>query len=81
MGHIDTCLDNLRRLIRAGDMNGLQMVKKAIEEYWAGTPVRARKSGLIYIQHILYDEHHAASPNSREFAAFVDAYIERKLST
>ena len=81
MGHIDTCLDSLRRLIRAGDMNGLQMAEKAIEKYWAATPVRARKSGLIYIRHILHDEHHAASPNSREFAAFVDAYIERKLST
>jgi len=62
-------------------MNGLQMAEKAIEKYWAATPVRARKSGLIYIRHILHDEHHAASPNSREFAAFVDAYIERKLST
>ena len=35
MGHIDTCLDSLRRLIRAGDMNGLQMAEKAIEEYRA----------------------------------------------
>jgi len=56
------------------------MAEKAIEEYWATTPVRARKSGLIYIQQILHDGN-PASPNSREFAAFVDAYIERKLST
>jgi hypothetical protein len=81
MGHIDTCLDSLRRLIKAGDMNGPQMAEKAIDEYWAATPVKARKSGLIYIQQILHNGYHAASPNSREFAAFVDAYIERKLST
>ena len=80
MGHIDSFLHNLRRLIGKGDLNSLQMAEKTIEEYWSATPVRARKSGLIYIQQILHEEHSAAGSNSREFAALVDAYIEIKLA-
>jgi hypothetical protein len=50
MGHIDSCLGALRRLIANGDMSGIPLVKAAIEEYWAATPAKARKSGLLYIQ-------------------------------
>jgi ElaB/YqjD/DUF883 family membrane-anchored ribosome-binding protein len=81
MGHIDDCLDALRRLIATGDMNSLPLAETAIEEYWAATPLRARKSGLLYIQQILHDRRDAASPRSREFASATDAYIERKLAT
>jgi hypothetical protein len=81
MGHIDNCLDMLRRLIAAADTNGIQMAEDAIEKYWAATPIRARKSGLLYIQQILHDQRDAASPNSRDFAVTVDAYIEKKLIT
>ena len=81
MGHIDSCLDTLRRLITAGDMNGLPLAETAIEEYWAATPPRARKSGLLYIQQILHDRRDAAGRPCRDFADTVDAYIERKLAT
>lgn len=81
MGYIDTCLDTLRDLISAGNLNDMKLAEDAIEEYWAATPVRARKSGLLYIQQIIHGEIRAARPNSREFAAFVDAYIEKKLTT
>jgi hypothetical protein len=81
MGYIDICLDKLRHLISVGNTNDLRMAQDAIEEYWAATPIRARKSGLLYIQQILHDELGAADPNGHEFAAFVDAYIEKKLTT
>lgn len=81
MGHIDSCLETLRRLITAGDLNGIPLGLTAIEEYWVATPTRARKTGLLYIQQILHDQPNAASPNSREFAATVDAFIEKKLAT
>jgi hypothetical protein len=81
MSHIDNCLNTLRRLITVGDMNGIQMAENAIEEYWAATPLRARKSGLLYVQQILHGQRDAASPNSRDFAVTVDAYIEKKLVT
>jgi hypothetical protein len=81
MGRIDDCLNILRRLIVAGDTNGIQMAENAIEEYWAATPIRARKSGLLYIQQILRDQRDAFSPNSRDFAVTIDAYIEKKLVT
>jgi hypothetical protein len=80
MGHIDSCLGTLRHLITAGS-NGIRLAITAIEEYWAATPTRARKTGLLYIQQILHDQLNEAGSNSREFAASVDAYIEKKLAT
>ena len=81
MGHVDTCLGTLRRLIAAGDMNGVPLAEAAIEEYWAATPAKARKSGLLYIQQILHDRRDALSPQSSDFAGAVDAHIEKKLVT
>jgi hypothetical protein len=62
-----------------GDMSGIPLVEAAIEEYWAATPAKARKSGLVYIQQILHDQR-ALGPHSRDFAVTVDAYIEKKLT-
>ena len=81
MTQIETCLGNLRRLIAAGDVNGIPMVEAAIEEYWAATPAKARRSGLLYIQQILHDQRDALSPQSKDFAVAVDACIETKLVT
>jgi hypothetical protein len=71
----------LRLLIGAGDMNGIPLAEAAIEEYWAATPIKARKSGLLYIQQILHDRRDALSAQSKDFAVTVDAYIEKKLAT
>jgi hypothetical protein len=81
MGHIDSCLGALRRLIDNGDMSGIPPAEAAIEQYWAATPAKARKSGLLYIQQILHDQRGALSPQSRDFAVIVDAFIEKKLAT
>ena len=81
MGHIDICLEGLCRLIKTGDRNSLQMAENAIEEYWAATPANARKSGLLYIQQILQDQRDALGPQSRDFAALLDTYFEKKLSS
>ena len=56
---IDPCLDTLRRLIAAGDTKGIPLAQRAIAEYWEGTPPRARKSGLLYMQHILHERRDA----------------------
>jgi hypothetical protein len=81
MTQIETCLGNLRRLITAGDVNGIPMVEAAIEEYWAATPAKARRSGLLYIQQVLHGQRDALSPQSKDFAVAVDACIEKKLVT
>lgn len=81
MGHIDTCLGTLRRLIADGDMNGIPLAEAAIKEYWAATPTKARKSGSLYMQQILHDRRDALSPQSKDFAVIVDDYIEKKLTT
>jgi hypothetical protein len=81
MVNIDNCLNTLRRLVAAGDMNGLPLAERAIEEYWAATPLRARKSGLLYIQQILHDQRDSISRASRDVEDALDAYIERKLAT
>ncbi|MGO9359268.1 MAG: hypothetical protein ACLP1D_16650 [Xanthobacteraceae bacterium] len=79
MGHIDTCLGTLRRLIAEGDTNGIQLAEAAIDEYWAAIPPQAKKSGLHYIQQILIDQYQTDSPKSRDFADSIDAYIQKKL--
>ena len=66
MGHVDTCLETLRRLIAAGDMNGIPLAEAAIEEYWAATPVKARKSGLLYIQQILHERSARHSQSAKQ---------------
>jgi hypothetical protein len=81
MGHVDTCLGTLGRLIAAGDTNGIPLAEAAIEEYWDATPAKARRSGLLYMQQILHDRRDALSPQSRDFAIIVDAYIEQKLAS
>ena len=80
MGQVDDCLDALRRLIAAADPKGLPLAGEAIEKYWAATPVRARKSGLLYIQQILHSHRDSLGADSRAFADTVDAYIEKKLA-
>jgi hypothetical protein len=70
----------LRRLIAAGDTNGIPLAQAAIEEYWGATPAKARKSGLLYMQQIFHDRRDALGPQSRDFAITVDAYIEQKLA-
>jgi hypothetical protein len=81
MGHVNTCLGTLRRLIAAGDTNGIPLAKAAIEEYWDVIPAKARKSGLLYMQQILHDRRDTLGPESRDFATTVDAYIEQKLAS
>jgi hypothetical protein len=70
----------LRRLIAVGDANGIPLVERAIAEYWEGTPPRARKSGLLYMQQSLHAHRDALSRESRDFADTVDAYIEKMLA-
>jgi hypothetical protein len=77
---IDPCLDVLRRVIVAGDKNGIPLAERAITEYWEWTPPRARRSGLLYIQQILHEHRDTLSRESRDFADTVDAYIERMLA-
>ena len=80
MGHIDTCLDSLRRLIAAGDTNGILLAEKAIDEYLAATPVPARESGLRYVQQIVVSIRDAARGDKHSFADLVNDYIEKKLA-
>ena len=76
---VDPYIDALRRLIASGDPNGLLLAERTIEEYWEGTPPRARKSGLLYIQQILHVHRDTLGRESRSIADMIDAYIEKKL--
>ena len=50
MPNLDTCVEILRRLIAKGDMNGLPLAERAINEYWEIALEKARKSGLRLVQ-------------------------------
>lgn len=79
MPHLDTCLGILRRLIAKGDVNGIPLAERAINEYWDVTPEKARKSGLRLIQQDVLDQRNAVLGNQRNFAEAVNDYIEKKL--
>jgi hypothetical protein len=81
MGHIDTCLGILRRLIAKGDANCTCSAERAINEYLAVTPVQAQKSGLRYLQKDVLDQRNAVLGDQRNFADAVNGYIEKKLET
>ena len=78
MGHIDTCLGILRRLIAKGD--GIPLAERAINEYWDAAPTAARKSGLRFLQQDVLDQRNAVLGAQRNFADAVSAYIEKKLA-
>jgi hypothetical protein len=46
MPYLNDCKEILRRLIAKGDINGIRLAERAINEYLAATPANARKSGL-----------------------------------
>jgi hypothetical protein len=81
MGHIDACLGILRRLIAKGDLNGIPLAERAINEYWDATRAEARKSGLRYLQQDVIATRNAVTGDHRNFADTVNAYIEKKLAT
>ena len=80
MGHIDTCLGILRRLIAKGDINGVPLAERAINEYWDAAPIQARESGLRFLQQDVLDQRNAVLGDQRNFADVVNAYIEKKLA-
>ena len=80
MPHFDTCLGILRRLIAKGDLNGVPLAERAINEYLEVTPLGARKSGLRLIQQDVLAQQNAVVGVQRSFAETVNAYIEKKLA-
>ena len=72
MSHLDTCLGILRRLIAKGDLNGIPLAERAINEYWDVTLEKGRKSGLRLIQLDVLDQRNAVLGAQRNFAQAVN---------
>jgi hypothetical protein len=79
MPHLRTCLEILRRLIAKGDLNGVPLAERAIDEYLKATPVPAHKSGLRLLQQDVLILRDAVVGDPRSFADTVNAFIEKKL--
>lgn len=79
MGHMDICLGILRRLIAKGDLNGLPLAERAINEYWDATLEKGRKSGLRLIQMDVLEQRNAVVGAQHHFSQAVNDYIEKKL--
>ena len=69
----------LRRLIAKGDMSGIPLAERAINEYWDVTLKKARRSGLRLIQQDVLEQRNAVVGAQHDFAQAVDDYIEKKL--
>ena len=79
MPHLDSCIGILRRLIARGDMNGIPLAERAINEYWDVTLEKGRRSGLRVVQLDVLDQRNAVLGAQRAFAEAVNDYIEKKL--
>ena len=79
MPHLDTCVGILRRLIAKGDMIGMPLAERAINEYWDVTLKEARRSGLRLIQQDVLEQRNAVVGAQHDFAQAVNDYIEKKL--
>jgi hypothetical protein len=79
MPHLDTCVGILRRLIAKGDMSGMPLAERAIDEYCDVTLEKARRSGLRLIQHDVLEQRNAVVGAQHNFAQAVNDYIETKL--
>lgn len=77
---MNDCQEILRRLIAKGDINGLPLAERAINEYLAATPANARKSGLRLMQEDVLIQRNAVVGNQHSFADTVNAYLEKKLA-
>ena len=80
MPFLNDCQEILRRLIAKGDINGLPLAERAINEYLAATPANARKSGLRLMQEDVLIQRNAVVGNQHSFADTVNAYLEKKLA-
>jgi hypothetical protein len=79
MPRLETCSDLLRRLIAKGDMNGIPLAERAINEYLDATAPMARMSGLRLIQEDVLVLRDAVQGDQRQFADAMNSYIEKKL--
>ena len=77
--YLKNCLEILRRLIAKGDMNGIPLAERAINEYLDATLEKGRKSGLRLIQLDVLEQRNAVLGAQRNFAQAVNDYIEKKL--
>ena len=77
---MNDCQEILRRLIAKGDINGIPLAERAINEYLAVTPANARKSGLRILQEDVLIQRIVVVGNQHSFADTVNAYIETKLA-
>ena len=79
MPRLEACRDVLRRLIAKGEMDGLPLATRTIDEYFDATPTRARTSGLLLLRQDVLDQRNAILGSHRDFADAVNGYIQWKL--
>jgi hypothetical protein len=79
MPYLNDCQEILRRLIANGDVNGIPLAERAINEYLDSTPANARKSGLRLLQEDVLIQRNAVVGSQRSFADTVNEYIEKML--
>ena len=70
----------LRRLIAKGDMSGMPLAERVINEYWDVTLEKAKRSGLRLIQQDVLEQRNAVIGAQHDFAQAVNDYIEKKLT-
>jgi hypothetical protein len=79
MPHLEDCKEVLRRLIATGDPNSIPSAERAIADYLAVTPEKAKMSGLRVIQQDVLDQRNSVVGTQHNLAQTISDYIEKKL--
>ena len=78
MDEIQKCAQVLRPVVASGDLNGILLAERAIDEMVSRTPPPRRRSSLESVRLIVNEHGRAGAPGSQgEIAKTIDAYIEK----
>jgi hypothetical protein len=78
MDHVRNCTDVLRPVIAAGDMNGILLAERALDEMMKETPTEDRRSSLESVRLVVTEHGRAGGPGSQlSIADTINDYIEK----
>jgi hypothetical protein len=78
MDRVRKCTDTLRTIIAVGDLNGILIAEKALNEMVDSAPAKDRKSSLESARLVVKEHGRAGGPGSQlSIADTINDYIEK----
>jgi hypothetical protein len=77
MTDLNKCMSVLRPLIAEGDINGIPVAERAVNDYLAATELPARKDALLGVRQAVQAHCDEAQGIDLSFADIVNDFIEK----